>query len=67
MKEYLGQGSMKWQEFGYNRPVLRKLVIFATVLVSMFFLLGSLGPRYAPASTDRVYNGLGKLIGEKGI
>lgn len=67
LKEYLGQGSMKWQEFGYNRPVLRKLMIFAAVIISMFMILGSLGPRYAPDSTDKVVSGFGKLIGEKGV
>lgn len=66
LKEYLGQGSMKWQEFGQTRPALRKLMVFAAVIMSMFMILGSLGPRYAPDSTDKVYNGIGKLIGEKG-
>jgi drug/metabolite transporter (DMT)-like permease len=67
LKEYLGQGSMKWQEFGHTRPVLRKLMIFAAVIISMFMVLGSLGPRYAPEQSARVTNGFGKLIGEKGV
>lgn len=67
MKEYLGHGSMKWQEFGHTRPVLRKLMIFAAVLMSMFMVLGSLGPRYAPDQTAKVSSGITKLMGEKGI
>jgi hypothetical protein len=67
LKEYLGQGSMKWQELGHSRPVLRKLMVFTAVIISMFFILGSLGPRYAPESTNQVYNGIGKLIGDKAV
>lgn len=67
LKEYIGQGSMKWQELGHTRPVLRKLVIFTAVIISMFMVLGSLGPRYAPEQTGKVYSGIGKMIGEKGI
>jgi hypothetical protein len=67
LKEYLGQGSMKWQEFGHTRPVLRKLMVFAAVVMSMFMILGSLGPRYAPDQTAKAYSGIGKLIGEKGV
>jgi drug/metabolite transporter (DMT)-like permease len=66
LKEYLGQGGMKWQEFGHTRPVLRKLMIFAAVVMSMFMILGSLGPRYAPDQAAKAYTGFGKLIGEKG-
>ncbi|OAK99392.1 TPT-domain-containing protein [Phaeosphaeriaceae sp. SRC1lsM3a] len=67
LREYLGQGGMKWQELGHTRPVLRKLMIFAAVIMAMFMVLGSLGPRYAPDSTAKAYNGFGKLIGEKGV
>ena len=67
LKEYLGQGSMKWQEFGQTRPALRKLMVFAAVIMSMFMILGSLGPRYAPEQTGKVYSGFGKLISDKGV
>lgn len=67
MKEYLAQGSMVWGELGQTRPVLRKLMIFGAVIVSFFLVLGSLGPRYAPESTDKLYNGIGTMMGEKGI
>ena len=67
MKEYLAQGSMVWGELGQTRPVLRKLMIFGAVIVSFFLVLGSLGPRYAPESTDKLYNGIGNMMGEKAI
>lgn len=65
MKEYLGQGSLAWQELGQTRPVLRKLMILGGVIISFFLILGSLGPRYAPESTDKLYNGIGNMIGDK--
>jgi hypothetical protein len=49
VKEYLSQGSRTWQEFGANRPVLRKLVILGLVIVTLFVLLGGLAPNYTPA------------------
>ncbi|KAF9696412.1 hypothetical protein EKO04_005542 [Ascochyta lentis] len=70
MKEALSAGSMKWAEFGQTRPALRKLIVFGAVVVSMFFILGSLGPRYAPDQTGKLYNGvqsgIGHVLGEKG-
>ena len=67
MKDYLNQGSMAWAELGQTRPVLRKLMIFGAAAMSFFFLIGSLGPRYAPESTDKLYSGIGNMIGDKGI
>lgn len=67
IKDYLGHGSMRWQEFGQRRPALRKVMVFAAAIISLFLMVGSLGPRYAPDSTHKVTSGLGKLIGEKGI
>jgi hypothetical protein len=57
LKEYLGQ----------TRPALRKVLVFGAAVISMFLILGSLGPRYAPDSTDKLYNGIGQMIGEKGV
>jgi hypothetical protein len=42
-------------------------MVFAAVVIGMFLVLGSLGPRYAPDSTNQVYNGIGKLIGDKAV
>jgi hypothetical protein len=70
LKEAISAGGMKWAEFGQNRPALRKLIVFAGVVASMFMILGSLGPRYAPDQTDKLYNGvqsgIGHVLGEKG-
>ncbi|KAF2240888.1 TPT-domain-containing protein [Trematosphaeria pertusa] len=66
IKEYLGQGQMMWGEFGQTRPAARKLLVFGAVLISVFLMLGALGPRFAPDSTDRLYSGIGSIIGEKG-
>jgi len=70
LKEALSAGSMKWAEFGQTRPALRKLMVFGGVIVSMFLILGSLGPRYAPDQTGKLYNGvqsgIGHVLGEKG-
>lgn len=69
LKEYLGQGGMKWAEFGQTRPAARKLLVFGAAIISMFFIFNSLGPRFAPDSTDKIYNGIGKMgtmLGEKG-
>jgi hypothetical protein len=67
IKEHLSQANMKWAEFGANRPALRKIIVFGILLVTMFVLLGGLAPRIAPESTDKVYNGIGNLLGEKGV
>ncbi|KAF3045090.1 hypothetical protein E8E12_008431 [Didymella heteroderae] len=70
LKEAISAGGMKWAEFGQNRPALRKLIVFAGVVTSMFMILGSLGPRYAPDQTGKLYNGvqsgIGHVLGEKG-
>lgn len=67
MKEYLAQGGMAWGELGQTRPILRKLMIFGAVIISFFLVLGSLGPRYAPESTDKLYNGIGNIIADKQV
>ncbi|KAL5404792.1 hypothetical protein PMIN04_012507 [Paraphaeosphaeria minitans] len=67
MKEYLGQGSLAWAELGQTRPILRKLMVLGVVVISFFLVIGSLGPRYAPDSADKLYNGIGNMIGDKQI
>jgi hypothetical protein len=67
MKDYLGHGSLAWAELGQTRPILRKLIILGGVVISFFLVLGSLGPRYAPDSADKLYNGIGNMIGDTQI
>ncbi|KAJ4411956.1 hypothetical protein N0V91_001094 [Didymella pomorum] len=70
LKEAISAGGMKWAEFGQKRPATRKLLVFAGVIASMFMILSSLGPRYAPEQTGKLYNGvqsgIGHVLGEKG-
>ncbi|KAF2115529.1 triose-phosphate transporter family-domain-containing protein [Lophiotrema nucula] len=65
IKEYLGQGNMKWAEFGAQRPAARKIVIFGLVLGVMFLMVAALGPRFAPESSDKLVSGIGKMLHEK--
>jgi hypothetical protein len=62
LKDYLGQGSLAWAQFGQARPVARKLVILGAVFVSFFLIVGAMGPSIAPDQTNKLYN----IIGEKG-
>lgn len=65
MKEYVSQGGMAWAEFGANRPATRKILVFALLLVSIFMLLGGLGPRFAPETTNKLYDNVGNWVGDK--
>jgi len=63
IKQYISQGGRTWSEFGVQRPVARKLVIFALVVTTIVILLGGLAPTYAPSQTknlkDYISVGLG--------
>jgi hypothetical protein len=63
LKGYMQHAGRSWSEFGVQRPALRKAVVFGLVLVTIFLLLGSLAPTYAPSQTknlkDMLSNGLG--------
>ncbi|CZT04228.1 related to triose phosphate/3-phosphoglycerate/phosphate translocator [Rhynchosporium agropyri] len=51
LKPFISECTRRWAEFGANKPILRKLVIFSTFIVTVFLLLGGLAP-YAPADYD---------------
>ena len=51
IKQYISQGGRTWSEFGAQRPVARKLVVFGLVVVTIIILLGGLAPSYAPSQT----------------
>lgn len=55
VKEFLANGNRAWAELGANRPVLRKIIVLALVLVTAFVLLGGLAPTYAPAYDPKEY------------
>lgn len=54
IKQYVAHGGRSWQEFGQNRPAMRKALIFGIVLFTMFVLLGGLAPAYAPDQTNKL-------------
>jgi hypothetical protein len=43
LKEYFGHAGRSWQEFGVQRPALRKLVIFGLIVITLLILMGGLG------------------------
>ena len=59
IKGYAGQAGRSWQEFGNNKPVTRKVVVFGSVLFIMFILLGGLAPTYAPDQTTKLADFMG--------
>jgi hypothetical protein len=65
LKQFVGQGGMAWAELGANRPVTRKLLVFAILAVSMFVLLGGLAPKFAPESTKKIYDGISTYAVDK--
>lgn len=43
LKEYAGAGGRAWADYGVRHPALRKVIIFATVLIVLLLVLGSFG------------------------
>jgi hypothetical protein len=66
LKDYVGQGSMAWAQFGQARPVARKLVILGAVFISFFMIVGAMGPSIAPDQTNKFYDGIGNIMSDKG-
>lgn len=54
LKSYFGNAARSWQEFGNNRPVLRKCIVFGLVLLIIFVLLGGFAPDYVQAGKNKV-------------
>ena len=48
LKEAFSNASRSWAEFGASKPVVRKLLIFGLVIITLFVLVGGVGPTYAP-------------------
>lgn len=48
LKEAFSNASRSWAEFGANKPVVRKLLILGLVIITLFVLIGGVGPTYAP-------------------
>lgn len=48
LKGYIAEGSRQWAEFGYRKPVLRKITVIVMSALALFILFGGLAPTYAP-------------------
>jgi drug/metabolite transporter (DMT)-like permease len=55
LKEIFFNISRSWAEFGTTKPVLRKLLVLGLVLVTLFVLIGGVGPTYAPDYIPKTY------------
>lgn len=67
LKEYSSDGARAWADYGNRKPIQRKVITFAVVLVTLFLLLGGLGnlfPQYDPSEYAKTK--LGNLIGNGG-
>ena len=66
IRQYASTAGRSWDEFGTNKPLTRKLVIFGCLVLTMILLLGGLAPTYAPgtvkASTDYLRSLLGGVM-----
>jgi hypothetical protein len=47
LKEYAGHCQRSWAEYGSKHPAMRKAIVFGTVLLFVFLLVGGLAPSYA--------------------
>ncbi|RDW64934.1 DUF250 membrane protein-like protein [Coleophoma cylindrospora] len=55
LKGYFAEGGRQWADFGSRRPVLRKLIILGSVVMTIFVLLGGLAPTYAADYVPKNY------------
>lgn len=59
-KEYAAEGQRQWAEYGNRSPIVRKLVSFALVVITLIMLLGGVGnifPEYDPMDYARKFGG----------
>ena len=68
IKVYYAEGSRAWAEYGVRHPALRKIIVFAGIIITLFVILGGLAPsvgydtKAAIASSNQYVN---SLIGDK--
>ncbi|KAI9728588.1 MAG: hypothetical protein M1834_007616 [Cirrosporium novae-zelandiae] len=60
IKQYVGQAGLVWSEFGVQRPALRKFLVFFAILSTLFLVIGSLTPTFAPETAAN----LGGILNE---
>jgi arginine exporter protein ArgO len=55
LKEVFSNMSRSWAEFGATKPILRKVLVLGLVIVTLFVLVGGVGPTYAPDYIPKNY------------
>lgn len=56
-QQFIGNTSRQWAEFGARRPIFRKFIVVVLAGFTLFVLLGSVVPTYAPAYDPKdMYN-----------
>jgi len=55
IKSYVAEGQRSWSDYGVRHPLMRKTIIFGTILLVVFVVFGGLAPAIAPE-----YNALAK-------
>jgi hypothetical protein len=48
IKGYLAEGQRSWTDYGARHPIMRKTIIFGTILLIFFVVFGSVAPAIAP-------------------
>jgi len=48
IKSYLAEGQRSWTDYGVRQPIMRKIIIFGTILLIIFVVFGGLAPTIAP-------------------
>jgi hypothetical protein len=46
IKGHLADAQRSWAEYGTRAPVMRKIIIFGLVLLTLFVLVGGVGPSF---------------------
>lgn len=66
IKEYSGQASRAWADYGVRKPLHRRVAVIAGLAVALFLFFGGLAPRMAPEYDEYAKGKLHRLLGEKG-
>ncbi|KAI9800202.1 MAG: hypothetical protein M1825_004186 [Sarcosagium campestre] len=66
LKDYISKGGRTWSEYGTTHPAMRKLIIFGSVMITLFLLLGGVGSQYAPEGVEQGSKYVKSLLGDKG-
>ncbi|GAB7351642.1 hypothetical protein MBLNU459_g2248t1 [Dothideomycetes sp. NU459] len=69
LKDYISAGGRAWADYGVRHPALRKLIVFAIVLSTIFLLLGGLGTSLPAGYDPSKYakNTWSKYAGNNGV